>query len=191
MASPSAQQKCWPFWQSLQSKFCDPFYIAMGLTIFSFRFNLSLETRLEYLTLAVSNAKSHPVSVGGRHETAIAFLTDLEEKLDVAQVQLELYNTLLPRQHDAEIAERFKALSYRLYNITEVRTVLLVGTAIFLCALLSQLYQLYADPLDLPLIKLLILHVSDHRDESIVRPIWNRIFEEGKFLPMVIGRRDI
>ncbi|TBU35136.1 nucleoporin [Dichomitus squalens] len=125
----------------------------------STEFNLSLETRLEYLTLAVSNAKSHPVSVGGRHETAIAFLTELEEKLEVAQVQLELYNTLLPRQNDPELAERFKALSYRLYNITE-------------------LYQLYADPLDLPLIKLLILHVSEHRDESIVRPIWNKIFEE-------------
>ncbi|KAI0639300.1 nucleoporin [Trametes polyzona] len=122
-------------------------------------FNLSLDTRLEYLTLAVGNAKSHPVSVGGRHETAIAFLTDLEEKLEVAQVQLELYNTLLPRQHEPEVSERFKALSLRLYNITE-------------------LYQLWAEPLDLPLIKLLILHVSQHRDESIVRPIWNRIFEE-------------
>ncbi|KAI0670007.1 nucleoporin [Trametes maxima] len=122
-------------------------------------FSLTLDTRLEYLTLAVGNAKSHPVSVGGRHETAIAFLTDLEEKLEVAQVQLELYNTLLPRQHESEVAERFKALSLRLYNITE-------------------LYQLWADPLDLPLIKLLILRVSEHRDDGIVRPIWNRIFEE-------------
>lgn len=43
-----------------------------------------------------------------------------------------------------------------------------------------QLYQLWAEPLDLPLIKLLILHVSQHRDDAIVRPIWNRIFEEGK-----------
>ncbi|KAL1952061.1 hypothetical protein VTO73DRAFT_1210 [Trametes versicolor] len=122
-------------------------------------FNLSLDMRLEYLTLAVGNAKSHPVSVGGRHETAIAFLTDLEEKLEVAQVQLELYNTLLPRQHEPDVVERFKALSLRLYNITE-------------------LYQLWAEPLDLPLIKLLILHVSQHRDDAIVRPIWNRIFEE-------------
>ncbi|KAI0735282.1 nucleoporin [Earliella scabrosa] len=125
----------------------------------STEFNLTLDTRLEYLTLAVGNAKSHPVSVGGRHETAIAFLTDLEEKLEVAQVQLELYNTLLPRQHDPEVVDRFKALSQRLYNITE-------------------LYQIYADPLDLPLIKLLIFHVAEHRDESVVRPIWNRIFEE-------------
>ena len=72
------------------------------------------------MTLAVSNAKSHPVSVGGSHETAIAFLTELEEKLEVAQVQLELYNTLMPRQHEPEVIQRFQALSYRLYNITEV-----------------------------------------------------------------------
>ena len=85
------------------------------------RFNLSLDKRVEYLTLAVSNAKSHPVSVGGRHETAIAFLTDLEEKLEVAHVQLELYNALSPRQLEPNVSERFKALTQRLYNITEVR----------------------------------------------------------------------
>lgn len=28
--------------------------------------------------------------------------------------------------------------------------------------------------------KLLILHVSEHRDEHIVRPIWDRIFEDGR-----------
>ena len=27
--------------------------------------------------------------------------------------------------------------------------------------------------------KLLILHVSEHRDEHIVRPIWDRVFEDG------------
>ena len=84
------------------------------------RFNLSLDKRVEYLTLAVSNAKSHPVSVGGRHETAIAFLTDLDEKLEVAHVQLELYNALSPRQLEPNVSERFKALTQRLYNITEV-----------------------------------------------------------------------
>lgn len=88
------------------------------LTVLSF--NLSLDTRLEYLTLAVGNAKSHPVSVGGRHETAIAFLTDLEEKLEVAQVQLELYNTLLPRRLEPEVMAKFNVLSKGLYNITEV-----------------------------------------------------------------------
>lgn len=71
--------------------------------------------------MAVANAKSHPISVGGRHETAIAFLTDLEEKLDVAQVQLEIYNTLLPHVDDAiVVGERIKLLSKRLFTMTDV-----------------------------------------------------------------------
>ena len=83
-------------------------------------FDLPLEARLEYLTLAVGNAKSHPVSAGGRHETAIAFLTDLEEKLDVAQVQLEMYHTLLPHASDpGEDGEKVQLLSKALFNITE------------------------------------------------------------------------
>lgn len=85
------------------------------------RFDLPLEARIEYLTLAVGNAKSHPVSVGGRHETAIAFLTDLEERLEVAQVQLELYTTLLPHVGDSpEVEKKTQALSSRLFTITPV-----------------------------------------------------------------------
>ena len=87
-----------------------------------YRFDLSLEHRLEYLTLAVGNAKSHPVSVGGQHEAAIAFLTDLEEKLEVAQVQLELHHTLLPKASDpGEDGAKVQLLGKRLFNITEVR----------------------------------------------------------------------
>ena len=71
--------------------------------------------------MAVANAKSHPISIGGRHETAIAFLTDLEEKLDVAQVQLEIYNTLLPHIDDAAVVgERIQLLSNRLFTMTDV-----------------------------------------------------------------------
>lgn len=44
-------------------------------------------------------------------------------------------------------------------------------------------------PFDLPQIKLLCLHVSEHHDESIVRPIWNQIFEESEcHQPPVVGR---
>ncbi|EIN14134.1 nucleoporin [Punctularia strigosozonata HHB-11173 SS5] len=126
----------------------------------STEFDLPLEARLEYLTLAVGNAKSHPISAGGRHETAIAFLTDLEEKLEVAQVQLEIYNVLSPHIHEGgEVTERITALSKKLFNI-------------------SDLYQEYAEPFDLPTAKLLILHVSGHRDTNLTQTIWNQIFEE-------------
>ena len=92
------------------------------MTKFCVRFDLHLDARLEYLTLAVANAKSHPISVGGRHETAIAFLTDLEEKLDVAQVQLEIYSTLLPHVNDdPAVGERINSLAKQLFVITDVR----------------------------------------------------------------------
>ncbi|KAF8632618.1 hypothetical protein AX15_001820 [Amanita polypyramis BW_CC] len=126
----------------------------------SSQFDLNLDARLECLTLAVANAKSHPVSIGGRHETAIDFLTDLEEKLEVAQVQLEIYNTLYLHIDDApEVGERIRMLTKRLFTMTE-------------------LYQMYAIAFGLPEMQLLCLNVSEHREESVVRPIWNQIFEE-------------
>ncbi|KZT72803.1 nucleoporin [Daedalea quercina L-15889] len=158
---PLTVQKLQLLWQ-FYVKDGQPLRAAEVLTALaeSTDFDLPLDARLEYLTLAVGNAKSHPVSAGSRQETAIAFLTDLEEKLEVAQVQLELLNTLMPHFNDqGEIGEKVRLLSKGLLSITE-------------------LYQEYAVPFDLPAIQLLMLHVSEHRDENIVRPIWNRIFEE-------------
>lgn len=140
--------------------------------------DLSLESRLEYLILAVGNAKSHPVTAGGRHETAIAFLTDLEEKLDVAKVQLEIYNALLPHISDpGEDGNKIQDLGKHLMTMSQVR----VYASLFLSSDFgTQLYQLYAEPFDLPVMKLLILHVSGHRDDQLVRSIWDRVFEDGK-----------
>jgi hypothetical protein len=121
MASLCERPKCWAPWQSQISKICPILSAFMSIYRGWFRFDLDLSARLEYLTLAVANAKSHPISATGRHETAIAFLTDLEEKLDVAQVQLEIYNTLLPHVNDAvEVGERIRLLSKRLFTMTEV-----------------------------------------------------------------------
>ena len=138
-----------------------------------------MSTRIEYFTLAVGNAKSHPVTAIGRHETAIAFLTDLEEKLDVAQVQLEVCNALLPHAgNPGEEGHRIRQLNQRLFTMSEVchlnfPFVLVLPQSI-------KLYQSYAEPFDLSVMKLLILHVSEHRDEHIVRPIWDRLFEDGR-----------
>jgi hypothetical protein len=97
---------------------CCHFFLAFD------RFSLSLSQRIEYLTLAVGNAKSHPVSAGGKHESAISFLTDLEEKLEVSQVQLEIFHTLSPRLQsqppDPDLREKVELLERGLFNITEV-----------------------------------------------------------------------
>ena len=81
---------------------------------------MALESRLEFLTLAVNTAKSHPVSLNEKHETAIAFLSELEDQLEVAQVQMELLLQLYPRIDDPEVSEQIRMLQKRLFNITEV-----------------------------------------------------------------------
>ncbi|CAE6524856.1 unnamed protein product [Rhizoctonia solani] len=124
--------------------------------------DLDLETRIEYLSLAVSNAKSHPRSEYGQHETAVEFLSDLEDKLEVAQVQLEIAN-LLSRKYatetDPEWRRRYEVLTSRLLDI-------------------STLYREFAEPEDLNAMKLLILKVADRRDPQLVMSIWEAILME-------------
>jgi hypothetical protein len=55
---------------------------------------LSLSERVEYLTLAVANARSHAGTEYARHESAVQFLTDVEERLEVASVQVEVLNEI-------------------------------------------------------------------------------------------------
>ncbi|KAK7694765.1 hypothetical protein QCA50_001953 [Cerrena zonata] len=158
---PVTEQKYQLLWQ-FYVKDGQPLRAAevLGALAESTEFDLSLDGRLEALTLAVSNAKSQPVAVGGRHETALAFLSELEEKLDVLQVQRELFNTIKHRAQEAgEVGTKVKLLSKGLLTVTEM-------------------WQFYADPLDLPFTKLSLLNVSETRDDNLVRPIWNRIFEE-------------
>jgi hypothetical protein len=121
MDSLYEQLKSWVLWRSQRSTPTSWPHRRHPLIFLCHRIDLSLDARLEYLTLAVGNAKSHPISVGGRHETAIAFLTDLEEKLEVAQVQLEVYNTLVPHLNDpGEVGEKVKILSKTLLTMSEV-----------------------------------------------------------------------
>lgn len=63
------------------------------------------------------------MSANGRHETAITFLQTLEDLLEVAQVQLEIYLALLPRAKESALAEKIAILQKRLLTITEVGTV--------------------------------------------------------------------
>ncbi|CAE6434276.1 unnamed protein product [Rhizoctonia solani] len=124
--------------------------------------DLDLEARIEYLSLAVSNAKSHPSSEYGQHETAVEFLSDLEDKLEVAQVQLEIANLLSRRyatESDPEWRRRYEVLTSRLLDI-------------------SMLYREFAEPENLHALKLLILKVADRRDTQLVMSIWESILAE-------------
>jgi hypothetical protein len=101
---------------------------------------LSLQKRVEYLSLAVGNAKSQiPSSSRG---DAVQFLTDVEEKLEVAQVQIEIFRAIeegdLPADEKQQWLEKVEE---RLLTI-------------------SELYSEFAEPLGLLEIILLIVRLS-------------------------------
>ena len=58
-------------------------------------FPIKLAKRVEYLSLAVGNAKSHQVSDYDQMDQApVEFLNELEEQLEVANVQLEVFDAM-------------------------------------------------------------------------------------------------
>jgi nuclear pore complex protein Nup155 len=134
--------------------------------------SISLNKRLEYLSLASSNAKSQFPNPGIRQDI-IGFLTELDEKLEVGTVQVEIFRQIeeLPsgaiedRQRDALL----KRLEERLFSI-------------------SELYAEFAEPLHLHEVKLLIFHVSDHRDEEHIARTWEALIDHGACLPLVYRR---
>lgn len=82
-------------------------------------FPLSIHKRVEYLSLAVGNAKSQSPATRG---DAVQFLTDIEEKLEVAQVQIEIYRGIEELDLSADEKRQWlDKIEDRLYTISEVR----------------------------------------------------------------------
>jgi nuclear pore complex protein Nup155 len=65
----------------------------LGRIAESTRYKLDFESRLEYLSLAVSNAKSYPAGSDPKSENG-RLLIELEEKLEVGNIQLEILQQL-------------------------------------------------------------------------------------------------
>ena len=89
---------------------------------------LDLNKRIEYLTMAVSNAKSASSTDQGTPNTILAQLTD---SLDVARIQMEVYNHVngLPGYENAK-----EELNARLLDVNEVHSLQNGKTnAIFSC----------------------------------------------------------
>ncbi|CED85089.1 Nuclear pore complex, Nup155 component (D Nup154, sc Nup157/Nup170) [Phaffia rhodozyma] len=118
---------------------------------------LPLPQRLEYLTLAVANAKSS----GSSASVSVEFVNDLEEKMEVAQVQIEVLRAIMAHQDINE------SLKVELTN--ELNSSLLT---------ISELYLNFAEPYRLLECILLILHTSDHRDPALIVQTWEGIFDQ-------------
>jgi Non-repetitive/WGA-negative nucleoporin C-terminal len=80
---------------------------------------------VEYLSLAVGNAKSHQVPEYDHMDQApVEFLNDLEEQLEVANVQLEVYDAMQSLSGLSQEALRdVEELGTYLTHVTDVRSV--------------------------------------------------------------------
>ncbi|KAF8328804.1 Non-repetitive/WGA-negative nucleoporin C-terminal-domain-containing protein [Cantharellus anzutake] len=139
-------------------------------------FPMTLDKRVEYLSLAIGNAKSHQASIYDRQEQGmVEFLNDLEEKLEVANLQLEMLGVMRTLQGLDDAGRRdVNTLASRLMDV-------------------SELYGEYAERYNLNDMKLLIIKVSDHRDPQLVASIWRGILheaeEEQTDIPVILAER--
>ncbi|KAI9352014.1 Non-repetitive/WGA-negative nucleoporin C-terminal-domain-containing protein [Obelidium mucronatum] len=114
-------------------------------------YQLAFVKRLELLQLAVANAKSATVTVMD-HD----FMRDLEDKKDVALVQMEVVTAVSSRS-----------------------TGIAADDMLFESLLsISDLYTHYAKPLELFEICLLIFYTAEHKDTHIVSQTWIKLIKQ-------------
>ena len=122
--------------------------------------DIKLEDRVYYLAQALTNAQS-AACVGTED---VEFLTSLQERVDVAQVQLEVVRAIVAHtgMDDAEKVAPLEALNSALLT-------------------LDDLYQDFARPLRLFECILLILKTADTRVEEVCQAVWLELLrkEEG------------
>ncbi|XP_063310057.1 nuclear pore complex protein Nup155 [Pelobates fuscus] len=120
--------------------------------------DISLRQRLEYLSRAILSAKS---SSGMSALPADGeFLHMLEEKMEVARIQLQIQDALLKRNFSqAEVQEAVANLDSQLMDI-------------------SKLYAEYADLFKLSECKLAIVHCGSYSDPIMVQTLWQEIIDK-------------
>ncbi|KAJ1945809.1 hypothetical protein GGF37_001512, partial [Kickxella alabastrina] len=125
--------------------------------------DLSLEKRLEYLSLSISNAKialdrgnssgdADQEAAAAEDEGLAAVLRDTEDQLEVAQVQLEIQQQLRTSTYSVPV----QALNDKLYT-------------------LSELYEEFAQPHKMYEAILYILKAANHDDAELVQGTWQVI----------------
>ena len=89
---------------------------------FNFSPDVTLESRLEYLARAIMSAKSCNLRTAGSGEGE--FLHELEEKLEVARIQMQVYQALVnlkAANPSRRISQALAVLDSRLLDVTTVR----------------------------------------------------------------------
>lgn len=124
--------------------------------------DIPLVKRIEYLSRAIVCMKSLDArligSSFGKVGSAGEFLHILEEKMEVARIQLHLLLSLekhSPQHHEKAI----QILNSSLHNVT-------------------TLYKDFAEPFELFECQLKILHCAGHEDVNLIENIWRNILEK-------------
>lgn len=119
--------------------------------------DLSLLQRLEYLSRAIVCMKSsEPRSSGGAREGD--FLHQLEEKLDIARLQVRVQEALKRRSDLPGAGESAARLDTELFDVT-------------------RLYGDFAEPFDLAECKLAIVRTSGYDNPMLVENLWRSVLE--------------
>lgn len=121
--------------------------------------DVTLELRLEYLARAIMSAKSCNLRTSG--STDGEFLHQLEEKLEVARIQMQVYQALV-RINSANPSRRIDQA------LIGLNSQLLDATT---------LYGDFADEFDLSECKLAIVHCAGHYDPTLIETLWRDIIE--------------
>ncbi|EDO30041.1 predicted protein, partial [Nematostella vectensis] len=122
--------------------------------------DVSLVQRLEYLSRAIMSAKSSNLRTSSSKEGE--FLHELEEKLEVARIQSQVYEAL-SRRHASRpsphLQDALNQLNNRLVDVT-------------------TLYGEYADLFSLAECKLAIVHCAGHYEPTLIETLWREIIDK-------------
>ncbi|KAG1694110.1 Nuclear pore complex protein Nup155 [Nymphon striatum] len=120
--------------------------------------DVNLQLRIEYLSRAVICIKSTEMRTLASIEGE--FLHELEEKLEVARIQLQIVDFLqiFPSTF-GNVQKAVGQLNSDLYDI-------------------SQLYEQFAEPFSLFECQLAILHCAGHHDNSLIESLWQKIIDQ-------------
>ncbi|ESO88145.1 hypothetical protein LOTGIDRAFT_234706 [Lottia gigantea] len=120
--------------------------------------DVPLQQRIEYLSRAIMCAKSSTSRMSSAAEGE--FLHELEEKMEVARLQLQVHRALNKIPHKSPVMkEALNRLDSALIDIT-------------------RLYEDYADNFDLSECKLAIVHCAGLYDAALIENLWQNIIDK-------------
>lgn len=125
--------------------------------------DIALSKRIEYLSRAIVCMKSLDArlmgSSFGKLNSAGEFLHILEEKMDVARIQMQLLNSIEKLPQSQHYEDAIRVLNSSLHNVT-------------------TLYKDFAEPFQLYECQLKILHCAGHEDLNLIENIWRNIIDK-------------